>query len=508
MTHEKDLAGLGARGGVHAIREDRSKRGARAVAPSPTVSRSVFNEIVDLEAGSKVGSDEEAEIVADALQGRRELDRGDHAEVAGLLASAMEKRSKAPLVFDRDALWRYQPDAGRWGTVDKEQVTRLVGRFAGTPIRTSEGEKQGAKEFKGTAPNAEGVCKYLRSHPREGCGPGFFDDAPAGVAVANGFLTIDAERIELRTHEWDHRVRDRVTIGFDENAAAPAWRRALEEWFEGDSDATEKIAFLQEFVGACLFGLATRYQRCAVLLGEGANGKSVFIEVVSELFPKGGVTAIPPHDFESERMGAGLDRSRLNAVTEVPAKAILASEGFKAAVSGDAMTRRRAYKDEITFKPRAGHLFAANRLPVVSDTSEGFWRRLLLVSFNRKFEGEQRDNTLAERIRRDELPGVLAWAVEGVGRLIRQGGYTEPQSTKRELAEWRRESNPVELWLEACCEREGWTNATALYQHYQRWATDNGFKPCLIREFGQRLKPILGHRKNSKNEYAARIRYP
>lgn len=54
MTQEKDLAGLGARYGGNAIREERSKLGALAVAPPPTVSPSVFNEIVDLEAGSKV----------------------------------------------------------------------------------------------------------------------------------------------------------------------------------------------------------------------------------------------------------------------------------------------------------------------------------------------------------------------------------------------------------------------------------------------------------------------
>lgn len=508
----KDLAGLGALGGVEAIQDHIVKRLARARTPSPTGSSS--DGAAGLEVGalalSQVQLDEDAAIVAGAIHGMRELERGDHAEVAGLLVAALERLGGAKLVFDCGELWRYSPREGLWVAVDKRQVVRLVGLMAGMPIRASEGEKP--KTFKGLAPNADGVYKFMESMPTGAFGPGFFDAAPEGVPVANGFLVVtDDGVVILLAHDSGQRVRDRVPIAFDADGRAPAWDKALGAWFEGDADASEKIDFLQDFTGSCLVGLAPRYQKCAVLLGKGANGKSVFVAVVRALFPKGGVTAIAPQDFGDERMGAGLDRSRLNAVSEMPERAILASEAFKAAVSGDAMTRRRAYGREFTFTPRGGHLLSGNALPPVVDTSDGFWRRLVLVSFNNKFAGDQVDTTLADRILRDELPGVLAWAVRGAARLVRLGRYTEPPSSEAGLAVWRSESDPVALWIVARCEDRCepvvWTDATTLYRDYRAWAPDNCFMPLSVVRFGRRMKELVKHRKISQIEYGVRLRF-
>ena len=507
MTKPKDSAENGARGGVAAIKARRSmilaerSKGGSPAAVHPVTAGVVVHPLMDEEA--ELVADEEAVLVTDVLAQVRAFERGDHAEVAGLLFKAFEGRAGVSLVNDRGELWCYSRNEGLWRLISEEEVTRLVALLAGTSIRSSEGEA--TKCFKGSSTNASGVWKFLRSAPKGEHGPGFFDQAPEGVAVANGFLVIEDGAVTARPHDWRHRVRDRIPIAYDPKADAPRWTRSLAEWFEADPDAGEKIAFLGEFVGACLFGLATRYQRCAVLLGEGANGKSVFIEVVSELFHKGGVTAIGPHDFSDERMGAGLDRSRLNAVTEIADRAILASEGFKAAVSGDPMTRRRAYGTEFTFKPRAGHLFSANKLPPVADTTNGFWRRLVLVSFNRRFEGAGRDPTLRAALMR-ELPGVLAWAAEGAARLVTTGRYTEPASSKTALADWRRESNPVELWLDERCERTGWTDAMTLFQSYQGWAQNNGFKSMSIREWGSRMKALVEWKKSDRNKYAVQVR--
>lgn len=506
----KDLAGLGARGGVNAIREHKVKRLALAVRPPPTESSS------DGAAGLEVGAltqsqvqvqlDEEAAIVAGVLGETRELERGDHGEVAALLFTAIERLGKATPVFDCGELWRYSPGAGLWVAVDKDQVVRLVGGIAGMPIRASEGKEP--KTFKASGPNADGVHKYLVGFAKKGAtGPGFFDKCPEGVAVTNGFLVVDDGAVVLRAHDSGQRVRDRVQLAFDAHVRAPAWDKALAEWFKGD-DASEKISFLQEFAGGALFGLSPRYQRCAVCLGAGANGKSALLDVVSALFPEGTVTSIPPQDVDDERMGAGLDRSRLNVVTEMPERAILESGGFKAAVVGDRMTRRRAYGREFTFRPRAGHLFAANHLPPVVDTSDGFWRRLVIVKFDNRFEGDQVDTTLADRILRDELPGVLAWAVRGAARLVQNNCYTEVPSSKAELGEWRGESNPVALWREARCEPGGWTDASTLYRDYRDWAPANGFMPLSVVRFGRRMKelPLVEHRKISRIEYGVRLK--
>src|SRR5262249_41354018 len=125
--------------------------------------------------------------------------------------------------------------------------------------------------------------------------PGFFADAPPGLVFTNGFLSVSAESARLMPHSPEHRGTVGLSMPYDTTAQPRRFEGFLREVFKPDTkdDADAKIELIQQFVGACLVGVATQFQAALVLVGSGANGKSVLIKIVQALFPPGSITAIP-----------------------------------------------------------------------------------------------------------------------------------------------------------------------------------------------------------------------
>lgn len=387
-----------------------------------------------------------------------------------------------PLVFDRERLWRYEARGGVWRPLDADEEHRGV--------QALNGELVAGRQLLLREPRIAGA---LRAAHAQAAQPAFFDGAPAGIAFANGFLVVDADGVRLAPHAPDHRATAALPCDYDDNAPRERFGRFLQEVFAPDEDRGAKMLLLSQFVGACLVGAAVRFQRALMLPGFGANGKSTFLEIVQAIFPRTSIVAISPHKFEEDYFRAMLDGARLNIVSETSGAEILASEGFKAITSGDLITARSVFQRPVTFRPVAGHVFAANALPPVNDSSPGFWRRWLVVRFAREFPPEAAERDLGARIVRDELPGVAAWAIEGAAMLLSRGGYFEPPSSAHELAQWRSDADQVCAYATERLRKvdEPVTKGDPLYQDYNAWARRNGFGALNSRKFAGRLQAVL-----------------
>jgi P4 family phage/plasmid primase-like protien len=203
-----------------------------------------------------------------------------------------------------------------------------------------------------------------------------------------------------------------------------------------------------------------------------------------------------------------------NVCAELPEAEIIASEAFKAIVTGDPITGRHIRQAPFTFKPKAGHLFLANDLPGTQDQSRGFWRRFIVIRFNRCFTNDpERDPKIAEKIIASELPWIVAWELEGALRIMTQGSYTIPASHDAELAQWRRNADQIATWLEESTtpapEGQG-VHAAAAYQAYRKWAANNGHRTVSATKFGLRMKALgrAGIKGNRGRIYPFVVGYP
>lgn len=432
----------------------------------------------------EAGARAEPEAVADD----RPLALGDHVEVARRLLAELPDDT----VGDRGMLWAYSAALGLYESSDGEELARRAARFSGFPIRAGV-DRDGNDRFtnlKLRDNDCKGVAGVMLREHRT---PGYFDHEEPGVVFADGFV---GQEGTLRPHDAAHRATVAVPFEFQPGATPGAFLRYLGEVFEPLPDVGDMIQLVREIIGTYAMGLATRFQQAFILLGGGANGKSVLLDVVRSLFDRKTVTAISPQEWGDEYRRARLAGSRVNLVSELPEVEMMSSEKVKGIISGDVTEARAIYGAPFDFTPRAGHLFSANALPGVRDHSHGFWRRWKVLPFPRVFAEHEQDRTLTQRLIETQRGLIMSWAVEAVPGVLARGGYVKPGSCDRITRDWRSRADQVACFMDEddAVAGESWRiGASQLYNRYVEWAKLNGYRNQLSgRVFGERVKTIPG----------------
>ena len=109
---------------------------------------------------------------------------------------------------------------------------------------------------------------------------------------------------------------------------------------------------------------------------------------------------------------------------------------------------------------------------MIRGTDHAIWRRLRLVPFNVTVPEYEQDKKLPEKLR-EELPGILAWAVRGCLDW-QQDGLGNPDEVKAATADYRSEQDMLGGFLEECCTLAPNCKAKAsdLLAAYHEWTGD------------------------------------
>ena len=318
------------------------------------------------------------------------------------------------------------------------------------------------------------------------------------ISLANGILDIDAvlaggemaDCLRPNSPEWFSPVS--VPYVFDPLARCPVFDAFLEHNLEMDP---ERIKLLQEWAGYLLLP-NTDEQKFMILVGEGRNGKSVFIAALTAMLGRENVSNVPLESFGHRFALTGTLGMLLNACTDCSEIEKAAEGVFKSFASGDRMFFDRKGISGLTCEPTARVMLAANELPRIADRSQGIWRRMLLVPWKIEIEKERRIRGMDKVSfwnESGELPGVLNWAIEGLARLRVQRGFTESAEMEKAKTEHMENSNPARKFLQEHCEEESSTaiRSSGLYEMYSKWATKNGYHPLSNHVFGREVHRVF-----------------
>lgn len=361
------------------------------------------------------------------------------------------------------------------------------------PIITSEDvDEEDAEKFKRKhlkySRGSNGKNNMLKeSQHLRAISPNEFDEDKHLFNVANGF--IDLRTSKLHEHDPDRHFTKYSPVEFTDKIDCPMWIDFLNQIFDNDQ---ELIDYLQRAIGYSLSG-STVEQMMFILYGNGRNGKSVFLDVIKEIF--GSYTLnIQPQTLMVKSMSGGansdiarLQGARLVTTTE-PNDGMRFDEGLvKQITGGDEITARFLYGDEFDFKPELKLWMATNHKPIIRGTDDGIWRRMAIVPFKVQIPEYAVDKQLTQKLKR-ELKAILNWAVDGY-RLWKDIGLAEPQTVAEQRNSYRKEMDPVEAFIEECCvrdvdERE---KSSDLYQAYKNWATANGEYVMSHTKFGKEM---------------------
>jgi len=350
-----------------------------------------------------------------------------------------------------------------------------------------------ASEFSGfhaSASRAEGGVELFKNLTALSENPFANQSLGFRVFVQNGDLAIEDAQVRLVPTDPSQYPLSRLCWPYDPKTKCPRFLQYLGEIFETDDDKDEKIQFVQELIGYALVR-DRRWPVICFLVGPGANGKSKFIDIMAALVGIDNVASVAPGDFSRRFAKAGLEGKLVNLVPELPVGEVLDDAILKQLSSWDLIQVEEKFKSPRTTRVGTLNVFACNLLPYSRDVTHGLRRRLRIIEFNRIFADKEQDAALVEKITGSEMPGVLAWAIQGLARVIQQGGLSEPSSAKAALEQWVLGVDHVGRFVDECCILGPDQQCTSndLYQRYQDWAAEEGVSRRLCKnDVVKRLK--------------------
>ena len=405
---------------------------------------------------------------------------------------ARDNKTRRLLRHWRREWWRYRD--GHYQTVDEVSVRIGLTHWAKRYIDCNGITDANGNLRQVTGSLVSNVLNALRAEldvPEETTQPAWLGAGDRGdlLAVSNGLLDVarliqgDDGCLAEPTPEWFSPVV--LPVRFDPSAECPRWTTFLDEVLEGDP---ERIGLLQEWFGYCLI-FDTTLQKFLLMEGDGANGKTVTLDILITLLGADNVSHVPLEAF-GNRFQLTMTLGKLaNVVSEVGDLRSVAEGMLKQFTSGDRMYFDRKGIPGVEEYPTARLVLATNNRPSISDRSSGVWRRMLLMPFRVTIPQERQDPFLRHTLR-DELPGIFNWAVEGLRRVRRQKRFTQSLVMDAAQEEYRRDSNPAQEFLQDYCRATA--NAvipiTQLFATYSTWCSQGGFSPLNVRVLGKELR--------------------
>ena len=302
-------------------------------------------------------------------------------------------------------------------------------------------------------------------------------------------------------HTPENYVRNQLPFSFDANATCPVWTEFLQQSWKADADLDQKVALLQEWIGYLMIS-DCRFQKMLWLVGPGGTGKSTCLKVIELLLGPSNVSAVKLNKLSDRFALAGMLNKLVNISPEVQSHARISDDTIKSIVSGDPVMIEYKGKDAFPAQLSTRIMAAANILPKVSDDTNAFYRRLMILEFLHIVAEEDQDPYLVEKLK-TELSGIFNWALVGLQRLLTQNSFTIPTSSKRSVKNFEHDSDVVKKFIaEHCVASETERTLVAdVYQTFRDYCKRTGNPSCNDSEFGRRMSQAGFKAKKSKSRY-------
>lgn len=309
--------------------------------------------------------------------------------------------------------------------------------------------------------------------------------------VANGTLELDDPILSgTSVPRRSHLMTKVIEVDYDPEATSPSFLRFMEDILPDH----EVRSFLQRSFGYALTGLIDE-QVLWFFYGTGANGKSTLVNIMARIL--GSYCMSVPFsslvlDERKRGESASPDLARLPGARMVrasePEKGVKFSEStIKSITGGEPLTVRHLNQGFFEFTPSFKLFLSGNHKPVIRGQDHGVWRRINLVPFTVSIAKEKRDPGLEEKLW-EERSGILNWLLDGL-RMWRRSGLCPPEAVVAATREYREDSDPLGLFLNAWTEthESGRVQGKRLFDAYALWCRGNAIEPMTNTLFGRML---------------------
>ena len=283
-----------------------------------------------------------------------------------------------------------------------------------------------------------------------------------------------------------------VTNKIDFDFVQGAYHELLDNVLNKMSCHDEGIRNLLEEIAGYTFYRRNELRKSFIFVGDKANGKSTYLDLISFMLGDDNVSALDLADLGSQFKTAEIAGKLANVGDDIGDEFIKNPAIFKKLVSGDRITVERKGTHPFEFNNYAKLLFSANNIPRIKDKSGAVLSRLIIVPFNATFSKSDADYDpyIKYKLRSDEsIEYFIQIGIKGLKRVLENQAFTQNEAVQRELEEYEENNNPIILFFKEYGELALMNEPTTkCYMKYKEFCISNSFTPMSQIEFSKTVK--------------------
>lgn len=335
-----------------------------------------------------------------------------------------------------------------------------------------------------------------------------FNDYPNLICLENCIFNIHTK--EQIPHSVDYYFDSYVNVSpLAIQTECPNFMKYLNDTFNGDQDTIENIIR----IGGYLLDPTCKAGKMFLFNGNGGSGKSTLLDTFQLFFSPDQVSPLSLDEIASGSFDKEmLIKSRLN-VTAEGRKSFLEVQEINKIVTGDLIKVSRKFQLPVSFRPKLKIIVACNGLPRFNDTSDGIYRRLILIEFPNQYRSKEeiarnpraeylglkeKDYELFDKIT-EEKNAIFDLFIEGLKRLkANKYEFVFSLLLDNLLLNFKKDSDTVREFLEDNydIDTHGEIPLLDIYDHYRIWYRQNVQDSTALKlranEMGKRIKEVFG----------------
>ena len=287
------------------------------------------------------------------------------------------------------------------------------------------------------------------------------------IFFKNGIYNINTRRLEEYVEQLV--VNKNIPNNFNLDAKCPIFLQFINECMCGDP---ELVMCTQEMMGYVLVDI-NKAHKFFLFYGVGSNGKSVLCDLISYMVGNDNISSVSLSELKKNFHPSRIVGKKANISSENEVD--FDTEKIKAISAGDTITIDVKNKQPFEHRPTCKLIFASNTLPNTMDNSNGFYRRLQIIPFNRIIKEGEKDVYLLDKLK-NEIEGIIMWSLEGLHRLIDNGyRFTESKAVNEMLKSYKESQDPVYMFFKEnlIYEKGSKINKKDLISRYISWLQSN-----------------------------------
>ena len=272
-----------------------------------------------------------------------------------------------------------------------------------------------------------------------------FNSNPFNIVFQNGILHLEDMEFEPMSPEQHESIM--IHANYDPNAHSDTADEFFHNITCGDK-ATQTL--LYESIGYAMLKTVDLH-KAFMMTGKGRNGKSTFIELLNAILGEENCAALSLKDMANGFRVSTLVGKLASCAADISSQPITESDLLKSVSAGDRIMLEKKYENAYEDRVYSTLFFACNKLPKTPDTSDGFYRRWVIIPFNAdltKIKNVEGFAFKKKLLSQESIDYIAYKAVQAIYRVFNETmEFTQPNSVTNMLNSYKINNSSVLSWF-------------------------------------------------------------